>query len=315
MPKLPAAVAAIVAVALLAVTGCSGPQTYIMVIGRSTQGKYWEAAVNGATEQAAAEGVAMDFFAPARADDVDGQLQLVQQALDTHPSAIAYSPINPTAGIELLKQIREAGIPLIVFETKTEGFIGDAVVVTNNQNAAWEAARHICDLTGGKGSVLIAANGFNHQTNIDRHIGFQRGINENCPDMEWLDPINTEGDVETAIALTKEALKAHEDLAGILIVDQVSAEGIIETVTGMKNAPVLVGFDSGKVQTTAIREGVMAGAIAQDPAAMGEKLISTAVKFVQGKGDEIASQVDVSYVWYDKSTIDKPNIQALITES
>ncbi len=73
-----------------------------------------------------------------------------------------------------------------------------------------------------------------------------------------------------------------------------------------------MGFDSGKAQIDAINSGVMAGAITQNPVGMGEELVSSAMKAING--EELPKVIDTGFYWYDKSNIDDPKIKAVLYE-
>jgi ribose transport system substrate-binding protein len=78
----------------------------------------------------------------------------------------------------------------------------------------------------------------------------------------------------------------------------------------MSGKIVLVGFDSGKAQTDAIRAGTMAGAITQDPVGMGAAVVDAAVKAINGQ--TLPTFIDTGFYWYDKSNIDDAKIKAVL---
>jgi ribose transport system substrate-binding protein len=78
----------------------------------------------------------------------------------------------------------------------------------------------------------------------------------------------------------------------------------------MEGKVVLIGFDSGKAQTDAIRSGLMAGAITQNPVGIGYKTVESAVKAL--KGEKLPKVIDTGFYFYDKSNIDKPEIKAVL---
>lgn len=73
---------------------------------------------------------------------------------------------------------------------------------------------------------------------------------------------------------------------------------------------VIVGFDSGKQQIDAIRNGIMAGAITQNPVGMGYKTVEAAVKAI--KGEALPKKIDTGFFWYDKTNMDSAQIKAVL---
>jgi ribose transport system substrate-binding protein len=74
--------------------------------------------------------------------------------------------------------------------------------------------------------------------------------------------------------------------------------------------PVIVGFDSGRAQTDAIRSGLIAGAVTQDPFRMGYKAVEAAVRIL--RGERVPRTIDTGFHWYDRTNIDDPSIAALL---
>ncbi len=74
----------------------------------------------------------------------------------------------------------------------------------------------------------------------------------------------------------------------------------------------VVGFDSGKAQMDAIRDGLMLGAITQNPVGIGYETVKAAVDAINGK--TLPKTIDTGFYWYDKSNIDDEKIQAVLYE-
>jgi ribose transport system substrate-binding protein len=89
-----------------------------------------------------------------------------------------------------------------------------------------------------------------------------------------------------------------------------SAIGIVNAVKETRHKIVVVGYDSGKLQKDAIRDGTMAGAITQNPVGIGYKTVEAAVKAL--KGEKLPKVIDTGFYWYDKTNIDDPKIAAVL---
>ena len=73
---------------------------------------------------------------------------------------------------------------------------------------------------------------------------------------------------------------------------------------------VIIGYDSGKQQKQAIQDGLMAGAITQNPVGIGYKTVEAAVKAL--KGEKLDKVIDTGFFYYDKSNISDPKIAAVL---
>ena len=74
---------------------------------------------------------------------------------------------------------------------------------------------------------------------------------------------------------------------------------------------MIIGYDSGKQQKDAIRDGTMAGAITQNPVGIGYKTVEAAVKAL--KGEKLPKVIDTGFYWYDKTNIDDPRSRPFCT--
>ncbi len=85
---------------------------------------------------------------------------------------------------------------------------------------------------------------------------------------------------------------------------------MLNGVREMKRKLIVIGYDSGKQQKDAIRDGSMAGAITQNPVGIGYKTVEAAVKAL--KGEQLPRVIDTGFYWYDKSNINDPRITAVL---
>jgi len=72
----------------------------------------------------------------------------------------------------------------------------------------------------------------------------------------------------------------------------------------------VIGYDAGKQQKDAVRNGLMAGAISQDPVGIGYKCVEAAAKAI--KGEAVPKTIDTGYKWYDKTNIDSADLKPLL---
>ena len=63
-------------------------------------------------------------------------------------------------------------------------------------------------------------------------------------------------------------------------------------------------FDSGQAQVDAIRGGLMAGAVTQDPIRLGYKTVEAAVDVLNGR--RVPRRIDTGFHWYDRTNLDDP---------
>lgn len=287
---------------------------YIPLVSKGFQHQFWQAVKLGAEKAAAELNVEITFDGPETESQVDKQLEMLQVALDKKPTAIGFAALDSQASIPLLQKAKDAGIPVIAFDSGVESDIPVSLVTTDNTQAAGMAADKMAELIGGEGEVAVIAHDQTSRTGIDRRDGFKKRIEEKYPNIKIVDIQYGGGDHLKSTDLAKAIMQAHPNLKGFFGTNEGSAIGVINAVTEMKMEGKLtvIGYDSGKAQIDAIKSGLMAGAISQNPVGIGYETVKAAV--AAAKGETVQPVIDSGFVWYDASNIDSEEVKAVIYE-
>jgi len=107
-------------------------------------------------------------------------------------------------------------------------------------------------------------------------------------------------------------MQANPDLKGFFGANEGSAVGVINAVRELNKAGqlVVIGYDAGKIQKDAVREGLMNGAITQDPVGIGYKAVEACVKAL--KGEAVEKNIDTGFKWWDKTNVDAEEMKMLL---
>ena len=283
---------------------------YVPLISKGFQHQFWQAVKTGADKAGDELGVEVTFEGPDNESQVDKQIDMLAAALAKNPSAIGFAALDSQAAIPLLKQAQKAGIPVVAFDSGVDSDIPIATASTNNIEAAALAADKMAELIGGKGKVAVVAHDQTSRTGVDRRDGFVDRIKSTYPDIEVVAIEYGGGDHLKSTEITKTLLIAHPDLDGIFGTNEGSAIGVVNGVRESNSDIVVVGYDSGKAQKDAIRDGTMAGAITQNPIGIGYETVKAAV--AAAKGEPVEKNIDTGFFWYDKTNIDDPEISAVL---
>lgn len=286
-------------------------EMYIPLVSKGFQHQFWQAVKSGAEQAAEELGVRITFEGPDNETMVDRQIDMLSAALANKPAAIGFAALDSQAAIPLLRQANEAGIPIIAFDSGVDSDIPLSTATTDNLAAAALAADKMAEKIGGKGKVAVVAHDQTSRTGIDRRDGFVNRIAEKYPDIEVVTIQYGQGDHLKSTEVTKAILTANPDLNGIFGTNEGSAIGVVNGVQelGTKDL-VIIGYDSGKAQKDAIKSGLMAGAITQNPVGIGYETVKAAVAAV--KGEKVSKLIDTGFFYYDASNIDDPKIAAVL---
>ena len=285
----------------------------VPLISKGFQHQFWQAVKAGADKAGAELGVTVTFEGPDNETQVDKQMDMLAAALANKPAAIGFAALDSQAAIPLLRQAQEAGIPIIAFDSGVDSDIPLATAATDNVAAAALAADKMAELIGDAGKVAVVAHDQTSRTGVDRRDGFVNRMKEAHSGIEVVAIEYGGGDHLKSTEITKALLAAHPDLKGIFGTNEGSAIGVVNGVRELGSKGItIVGYDSGKAQTDAIREGLMAGAITQNAVGIGYETVKAAV--AAAKGEAVSANIDTGFYWYDKSNIDAPEVAAVLYE-
>ncbi len=304
---------AVSATAVVAATGVAkaADKIYIPLISKGFQHQFWQAVKAGADKAAKEFDIQVTFEGPDTEAQVDKQIDMLSAALAKHPAAIGFAALDSKAAIPLLKKAQSEKIPVIAFDSGVDSDIPVTTCSTDNVAAAALAADKMAALIGNEGKVALVVHDQTSRTGIDRRDGFVKQMKAKYPKIEIVDIQYGAGDQLQSTEITKSIITAHPDIKGFFGANEGSAIGVVNGVKESKKSKiVIIGYDSGKAQKQAIMDGVMAGAITQNPVGIGYETVKAALAAVKGK--PVEKHIDTGFYWYDKSNITDPKIAAVL---
>ena len=160
--------------------------------------------------------------------------------------------------------------------------------------------------------MAVIAHDQTSRTGIDRVKGFTDQIKAKYPNIKIVDTQYGAGDQLKSTDIAKAVIGAHPNLKGYFGANEGSIIGVLNAVKELNMAGklVVIGYDSGQQQMDAIRSGAESGAVTQDPIGIGYKCVDAALK--ASKGETLPKTIDTGFMWYDKTNIDDPKIQAVL---
>ena len=293
--------------------GANSDKPYIALVSKGFQHQFWQAVKSGAESKAAELGVTVTFDGPASETEVDSQLQMLQAAIDKKPDAISYAALDPEACVSLMDAAKAAEIPVVQFDAGCNSDYPLSIAKTDSLGAGALAADHMAELIGGKGEVGIVGHSQINSTGVERRDGFVEQMEAEYPDITIVDIQYGDGDHLKSADIAKAMIAAHPDLKGLYGTNEGSAIGIVNAVGELGLAAgelTVIGFDSGQAQMDAITNGLMAGAITQNPIGIGEATVQAAFDAINGKTP--SKIIDTGYFWFDKTNMEDPEIAAVL---
>jgi ribose transport system substrate-binding protein len=245
----------------------------------------------GAQEAATRLGVDLVVQAAERETDVDKQMQIVENLIQTKVAALCITPSGSREIVPAIVKANAAGIPVVTVDTR-----GDAAaaaeakaqiasfVGSDNHEGGRLAGQHLVALTGGKARVAVLEGIPGHETGDSRLRGFKDAIRD-APGIVIVasQPSNWESDL--GFNVFQNMLQAHPDLDAVFACNDMMALGAIEAIAaqGRTGKIRVLGFDAVDDARKAIVAGTMAASVAQFPQDMGRSAVESALKVLRGE--------------------------------
>ncbi len=245
----------------------------------------------GAQEAAQKLGVTLIVQAAEREVDVEKQMQIIENLIQTKVAALCITPSGSKEVVPAIVKANRAGIPVIIVDTrvnpetlqtangKTAGFIG-----SDNLEGGRVAGAFIAKQLGGKGKVAILEGIPGHETGDSRMKGFREIVAKN-PGVQIVSsqPANWERD--QGFNVFQNMLQAHPEIQALFACSDLMALGAVEAIAaaGKTGKIIVVGFDAFSEAREAVTKGTMQATVAQSPAEMGRTAVENAWKALKGE--------------------------------
>src|SRR5689334_6241708 len=245
----------------------------------------------GAQEAADRLGVTLQVQAAEREIDVEKQMQIVENMIQTGIQALAITPSGSREIVSALVKARDAKVPIVVVDTRLDakaaadaGVRAETFVGSDNYEGGKLAGEYLVKATGGKARVGILEGIPGHETGDSRLRGFRDAVKGAAGvAIVASQPANWERD--QGFNVFQNMLQAHPEIDSVFACSDLMALGALEAISAAHRTGsiTVVGFDALDDAKKAIAEGTMAASVAQFPAEMGRVAIESAVKVIRGE--------------------------------
>ena len=245
----------------------------------------------GAQEAADRLGVNLQVQAAEREIDVEKQMQIVENMIQTGIQALVITPSGSREIVSALVKAKNAKVPIVIVDTrvdakaaadagvKTETFVG-----SDNYAGGKLAGDYLVKVTGGKAHVGILEGIPGHETGDSRLRGFRDAVKDAAGvTIVASQPANWERD--QGFNVFQNMLQAHPDIDSVFACSDLMALGAVEAIraAGKTGTIKVIGFDALDDAKKAIAAGTMEASVAQFPSEMGKAAVESAVKVIRGE--------------------------------
>ncbi len=245
----------------------------------------------GAEEAARQLGVELTVQAPEREIDVEKQMQIVENLIETGVGALCIAPASSKGILPALAKANAAGIPIVVVDDEVDreaaaeaGVHTESYVGSDNVEGGRLAGRYLVDASGGRANVAVLEGIPGHETGDSRLRGFRETVRA-APGVRIVASQTANWERDQGYSVFQNMLQAHPEIDSVFACNDMMALGAAEAIAaaGRSGRIRVIGFDAVEDARKAIAEGALAASIAQFPSEMGRLAVETAVKLIRGE--------------------------------
>jgi ribose transport system substrate-binding protein len=247
--------------------------------------------IEGYNQAAADLGVEVVVGSTPTEDAADEQLAILEGWLNEgNFDGFTVTPFRATNINSGLTQATEAGIPIInldelipLDEAESAGIDIEAQIASNNVRAGQEAAGLILSLVESGSEVAVLEGAPGTTSSIDRVTGFTDAATAGGLNVVASQTANW--DRAEAFTVASNILQGNPNVKAIFAANDTMGLGAVEAIeaAGLSGQVVVASVDAIPEALDAVREGRLAGTVAQYPEEMAALAIEAMIKVIEGR--------------------------------
>ncbi len=268
-----------------------GGRQRIALVMKTANNPFFIEMQKGAEEAAKRLNVELVVQAAEREVDVEKQMQIVENLIQTRVAALCVTPSGSREIVPAIDKANRANIPVVIVDTRVDAkalsesggkvatFIG-----SDNYEGGKIAGEFLAKRLGGKGKVAVLEGIPGHETGDSRLRGFRDALKA-TPGIEIVASQTANWERDQGFNVFQNILQSHPDVQAVFACSDLMALGAVEAIAAAKKTGqiAVVGFDATSEARDAITKGTMDASVAQSPAQMGALAVENALKLLRGE--------------------------------
>lgn len=279
-------------VVIFGISGCSGEhpkdeaqnkKRTIDMIVKMHRGDYWNTVKMGALVAAKEYNIQLNFKAPDSEDDIEGQIQMVEDAITNKSDAIVLAASDYMELGQAADKAAFNGIPMISLDADVASARVETRIGANNYEAGQKVGQRLVDLLGQSGKIGVVSFVKGAYDEAERMEGLMDYISR-FPAIKVMEVGYSGSEESLASDITGKMIKTH-NLDGIVTLNSVSSVGAARKVKelGLGGQIKLVTFDSTPEIIELLQEGTIQATLIQNPFSNGYLAVQHAVEALDGR--------------------------------
>jgi ribose transport system substrate-binding protein len=276
----------------------------VALVLKTLNSPYFIEMQRGAQAEADRIGATLVVQAAEREVDVEKQMQIIENLIQTKVGALAITPSGSKEIVPAIQKANAAGIPVVVVDTRVDpaaekeaGIKIASFIGSDNYDGGKVAGRHLVEISGGKATVGLLEGIPGHETGDSRLRGFKDAVKAH-PGIRIVASQTANWERDQGFTVFQNMLQAHKDIDTLFACNDMMALGAVEAIeaAGKTGKIRVIGFDAVDDAKKAMQAGTMVASVAQFPAEMGKLAVASAVQLIKGETPPADQQVRIELV-------------------
>ena len=226
-------------------------------------------------------------------DDVTKQVSDIEDLVSKGISVLIVNPCDSDAVTGVVEAAMAKGVHVIAVDRAVNGVTIACQIASDNVLGAELATQYIVDNLGEGVKVAELEGVPGASAAIERSAGFHNVADKK---LDVVAKQTANFDRAQGMSVMENMLQANGGIQAVFAANDEMALGAVEAIAGAGKDIIVMGFDATDDAIAAIKEGRMAGTIAQQPALIGSTAVENAHKLISGKGIPASIPVEVALI-------------------
>jgi ribose transport system substrate-binding protein len=291
----------------------------IAVVPKGTTHEFWKSINAGAIKaqrELTTNGTKVEIIwkGPLREDDRVQQIQVVENFMARHLSAIVLAPLDSQALVRPVNNAIAAGVPVVVIDSDLKSDKYVSFVATDNFKGGQMAGEEMGKQVGGKGNVILLRYAVGSASTEAREAGFLDALKK-FPEIKIISQDQHAGATrELAYKVSQNLMnRFSREVNGVFCPNENSTVGMTKALrdVGLGQGKVkMIGFDAGSLSVQDLKSGDVQALVVQNPMLMGYLGVATAVKHLTG--EKVEKRIDTGVVLVTRENMEQQQIKDLL---
>lgn len=283
----------------------------IKVIVKKSNHDFWTVVKMG-TEAAGKEfNVTIDFDGPTDEEDIDGQIRMVEAAIDNKVDALILAASDFLRLVPSVKRAKQANIPVIIIDSTIDSDIMDSFIGTDNVDGGNKLGESLVSVVGSSCNIVVVNFVKGAASAKEREVGLLSFLN-NYPDVKILETVYCNSDEVLATQFAKSLIIKYPQLDAFVCLNAYATVGVARGVEEQSKIGEIsiIGFDSIPEEISYLEKNVIQSLVVQNPFSMGYLGVKYAIAALNN--EPVPKVIKTAFKEINKENMYLPENQQLV---